>query len=147
MTNQQRVKPKPKFQTKVFMTSSLATAAMAFNFTVTQPITAYATTNQAESMAVTKSLATNKANGVTPVQMVGLYHDQDHKQSILLEGDFQAGDLVQMMLNDVAYVGVVPHNGTHQLLLQVSTPVSLTKIDVAVEGQMYQGQAVVESDV
>lgn len=145
MINQQRVKPKPKFQTKVFMTSSLATAAMAFNFTVNQPVIAYAT-SRADSKTVTKSLTADQMTGVTPVQMVGPYHDQDHKQSILLKGDFQAGDLVQIMLNDVAYVGVVPHNGTYQLLLQVFTPVTLTKVDVVVEGQMYQNQAVLESE-
>jgi len=134
-------KVSPVNQAKLFLISSLATVMVTVNFNLFQPVVANA--------AVTEQTASvsDEIENLTKVRLAGPYTEMNKQlvnpsQNVLIKGSYQAGDLVQMMLNGSAFVGVVPNDTNYGIQIELPVPVNQANMNVAIEGSLYRGTVI-----
>lgn len=134
-------KVNPVNQAKLFLISSLATVMVTVNFNLFQPVVANA--------AVTEQTATvsDDIENLTSVRLAGPYteinkHLVNSGQKIMVKGSYQAGDLVQMMLNGTAFVGVIPNDTNYGIKIELPNTIYQANVNVAIEGSLYRGAVI-----
>jgi len=145
MTKKNRVKKiNQAKRMKIFMASSIATIVLNFGTLdiLSQPIIVHADTNPTEIRNKVKEPL------LPVVQMAGAYQDNldgtsAKAKQIKVPGSFQAGDLVQILVNGSTYVGVVPQDTANGFTMKIFiTNSDITQIDVIVEGVIYPNLSV-----
>ncbi|QIL50768.1 hypothetical protein G7084_05245 [Weissella coleopterorum] len=134
-------KVNPVNQAKLFLISSLATVMVTVNFNLFQPVVANA--------AITEQTATvsDGIENLTQVRLAGPFNELNNsldasQQKMQVKGNYQAGDLVQVMLNGTAFIGVVPNDAKVGLQIALPIVVQQSRLNVAIEGTLYQGNII-----
>ncbi|MCM0583150.1 hypothetical protein H9L19_08000 [Weissella diestrammenae] len=129
---------------RVLVASSVATILINFNFGTFNLISHPAIHADTVTTAIQYAIPDEQ---LAQVKMVGPYHDNIDGSSaqikqVRVAGVFHTGDLVQMMIDNIPYVGVVPSETIHGFVLTTFNNLIGSNIDVVVEGRNYQGTSV-----
>lgn len=134
-------KVNPVNHAKLFLISSLATVMVTVNFDLFQPVVANA--------AITEQTV-NVSDGIenlTQVRLAGPFNELNNsvdasQQKVQVKGSYHAGDLVQVMLNGTAFVGVVPNDTKVGVQITLPIVVQQSRLNVVIEETLYQGNII-----